>query len=54
MPTSTGGAGVLVDFAAPGQVELFDVFGNRSGSVKVDVGITRLAIPPSGYAKVAW
>ena len=51
---ATGGAGVLVDFAAPGQVELFDVFGNRSGSAKVDAGIARLAIPPSGYAKVAW
>ena len=51
---ATGGNGMLVDFAASGRVEFFDVFGKPSGKSKVDSGIVRLAVPPSGYAKVTW
>ena len=51
---ATGGNGMLVDFAASGRVEFFDVFGKTSGESKVDSGIVRLAVPPSGYAKVTW
>ena len=51
---ATGGNGMLVDFAASGYVELFDVFGKPSGESKVGAGIVRLAVPPSGYAKVVW
>ena len=51
---ATGGTGMLVDFAAPGHVEFFDVFGNSSGETKVSAGVTRLPIPSSGYARVNW
>ena len=51
---ATGGGEMLVDFAASGRVEFFDVLGKPSGEGKVEAGLVRLAVPPSGYAKVFW
>ena len=51
---ATGGAGMLVEFPAKCRVELFDVFGRPAGESSASAGITRLAVPASGYAKVAW
>ncbi len=51
---ATGVSGVLVDFAADGNVELFDVLGKPLGMVSVAKGISRLKVPASGYAKVKW
>ena len=51
---ATGGAGALVDLAAPARVEFFDVFGKPAGETKVRAGIVRLAVPSSGYAKITW
>ena len=51
---ATGGVGVLVESAAFGQAEFFDVFGKPVGEANLPAGISRLAIPASGYAKVVW
>ena len=51
---ATGGMGALVEFAADARVEFFDVFGKPAGATSVAKGISRLDIPASGYAKVAW
>ena len=51
---ATGGAGMLVDFAAPARVSFFDVFGRPSGETSVGAGIVRLTVPSSGFAKVTW
>ena len=51
---ATGGVGVLVESAAAGRVEFFDVFGKSVGGAGLPAGISRLAIPASGYAKIVW
>ena len=51
---ATGGTGMVVEFPAPCRVEFFDVFGKRAGEASASAGISRLAVPASGYAKVAW
>ena len=51
---ATGGVGVLVESAAAGRASFFDVFGKPVGEAKLPAGISRLAIPVSGHAKIAW
>ena len=52
---ATGKAGVLAELAAePAKVGYFNVFGEKTGEAKVAAGLVRLAVPASGYAKVAW
>jgi alpha-galactosidase len=51
---ATGGRGALVEFAADARVEFFDVFGKPTGVTSVAKGVSRLDIPASGFAKVAW
>ena len=51
---ATGGKGVAAEFAADAQVEFFDVFGKPAGKAQAAKGISRLAVPASGCAKVAW
>jgi len=35
-------------------VEFFDVFGKPTGVTSVAKGVSRLDIPASGFAKIAW
>ena len=52
---ATGGVGLNVDLSAtPKSVELFDVFGRRTGTVSASAGLARLPVPASGYAKIVW
>ena len=51
---ATGGRGALVEFAADARVEFFDVFGKPTGVTSVAKGVSRLDIPASGFAKIAW
>ena len=52
---ATGSKSMLVELATkPGRIELFDVFGKSAGSCAPQVGLVRLAVPASGYAKVSW
>ena len=40
--------------AADARVEFFDVFGKPTGVTSVAKGVSRLDIPASGFAKIAW
>ena len=52
---ATGKAGMLAELAAkPTKVEYFNVFGEKTGEANVEAGLVRLAVPASGYAKIAW
>ena len=52
---ATGAKAMLVDFPEkPARIEFFDVFGKRAGTGMPAVGLVRLAVPASGYAKVSW
>ena len=51
---ATGTGAVLVELKADVQVELFDVLGRPAGKASAAKGLTRLAVPSSGYAKIAW
>ena len=51
---ATGEKGLLVEFASPATVALFDTFGKVVGTVGVVAGICRLPVPKSGYAQVTW
>ena len=51
---ATGEKGLLVEFAAPATVALFDTCGKTVGMVKDGAGICRLPVPKSGYAQVTW
>ena len=51
---ATGTGAVLVERKADVQVELFDVLGRPAGKASAAKGLTRLAVPSSGYAKIAW
>jgi alpha-galactosidase len=52
---ATGGGEVIVDFAAkPARIELFTVLGKPAGQASAGAGLVRLAVPPSGYAKIVW
>ena len=52
---ATGTGAIAVDLPAkPASVELFDVFGRPSGTIAGTVGLQRLAVPASGYAKVTF
>ena len=52
---ATGGASIPVDFPVAAKVEYHDVFGRRVGEVTVSaMGIHRLTIPQSGFAKIIW
>lgn len=51
---ATGGSGMLVEFAAPCRIEFFDVFGKPAGGTAVAAGVSRVAVPSSGHAKVVW
>ena len=50
---ATGGAGVLVELAAPAVVRAFDVFGRPAGERDFPAGLHRVPVPASGYALVA-
>lgn len=49
---ATGGAGVVVDCAAPARAALFDTFGNACGERDVPKGLSSLPVPVSGYARL--
>ena len=44
---------VVVDCAAVAKAELFDASGEPAGSRPVPKGLSRLAVPPCGYARIA-
>ena len=50
---ATSAPSVLVEFeGAPAKVEFFDVVGRLVGEAKPSAGPVRLAVPPSGYARL--
>ena len=51
---ATGEKGLLVEFAAPATVALFDVCGAAGETVEVSEGLCRLPVSASGYARVTW
>ena len=53
--SATDKQGVLAELAAkPTKVEYFNVFGEKTDEANVTAGLVRLAVPASGYAKIAW
>ena len=52
---ATGKAGVMVNLAAaPKAVEVCDTFGNRVATPTLAAGLQKVAVPASGYVKLAW
>lgn len=51
---ATGSHGLTLDAPANGTIELFDVFGKQTHKTALVKGLSRIDVPPSGYAKISW
>ncbi|MGN0832216.1 MAG: DUF4886 domain-containing protein [Kiritimatiellia bacterium] len=50
---ATGTGAILIEADAAATASLFDVFGEPAGTARIAKGLQRLAVPESGYARVA-
>ena len=49
---ATGTGAVLVDSPSPRIAELFNTVGERTGALQIEAAVSRVRIPPSGYARL--
>ena len=50
---ATGTDAVIVDSSSPRMAETFNTVGEKTGTVRIESGVSRVRIPVSGYARLA-